>query len=61
MTPCLSIPCHHRAFLLKALEKAGTIKGAAKLLGKSEEWVQRMMGEFGVERKVIFVIDKSKI
>lgn len=59
MTECLSIPCHQRAFLLKALEKAGTIKGAGKLLGKSEEWVQKMMGEFGVERKIVFVINKK--
>lgn len=59
MNECLSISCWQKAYLLKALEKAGTIKGAGRLLGISEEGVQKMMVEFGVKRKVIFVIDKK--
>lgn len=59
MTECLSIPYHQKAYLLKALNKGGNKKEAAKLMGISERTIGRWMDEFGVKRKVVFVIDKK--
>lgn len=59
MTECLSIPCWQQAYLLKALNKGGNAKEAAKLLGVSERTVGRWMEEFSIDRKVVFVIDKK--
>lgn len=59
MTECLSIPCHQKAYLLKALNKAGNKKEEAKLLGISTRTIGRWMEEYGVEKRIVFVIDKK--
>lgn len=50
MTETLSIPYYQKLFLLKALNTAGSIEGAAKVMGIAPRTVTRWMEKYNVVR-----------
>jgi transcriptional regulator with GAF, ATPase, and Fis domain len=53
MTETLNIDYHFRQLTLKALNKAGSSKLAAPLLGVSERTLHRMKQRYGIQRDYV--------